>query len=74
VDQEGEVVQEVKLPVLKEDAIAHTAHNPVKPEERLISTYEHDVYTTSDGGASWYQLAVNGKTRPRPEFVPNAEK
>lgn len=71
LDSSGKLVQEITLPELKEDAIAHTAHNPVKPEERIISTYEHDVFMTSDGGATWYQLAVNGKTRPKPEPVPN---
>lgn len=71
LDQDGRQIAEIPLPELKEDAIAHTAHNPKRPEERVISTYEHDIYLTTDGGSSWYQLAVNGKTKPKPHKVPN---
>jgi hypothetical protein len=72
LDSTGKQTAEIPLPELKEDAVAHTAHNPVKPEERVISTYEHDMYLTPDGGATWYQLAAGGKTKPSPERVPNA--
>lgn len=74
LDQEGRQIAEIPLPELKEDAIAHTAHNPKRPEERVISTYEHDIYLSADGGSSWYQLAVNGKTKPKPHLVPNMGK
>lgn len=72
LDAAGKELAEIPLPELKEDAVAHSAHNPVKPEERMISTYEHDIYLTPDGGASWYQLAAGGKTKPAPERVANA--
>lgn len=70
LDAEGKPLQEIHLPDLKGDAIAFVAHNPVKPEERVFSTYEHNIYHTADGGASWYQLATNAKTKPQPELAP----
>ncbi|MFM9330243.1 F510_1955 family glycosylhydrolase [Paenibacillus mesotrionivorans] len=72
LDSTGKQTAEIPLPELKGDAVAFSAHNPVKPEERVISTYEHDLYLTSDGGATWYQLAAGGKTKPAPERVPVA--
>lgn len=72
LDSTGKQTAEISLPELKGDAVAHTARNPVKPEERIISTYEHDLYLTADGGNTWYQLAAGGKTKPAPERVPNA--
>lgn len=73
LDATGKQTGEIPLPELKEDAVAYTAHNPAKPEERVISTFEHNLYLTPDGGASWYQLAAGGKTKPAPKLVPNAE-
>lgn len=72
LDSTGKQTAEISLPELKEDAVAHTAHNPARPEEWVISTYEHDMYLTSDGGATWYQLAAGGKTKPAPELAPTA--
>jgi hypothetical protein len=67
-------MQEIPLPELKEDAIAFTSHNPAKLEERMITTYDQDVFLTTDGGATWSKLAENGKTKRTPELMPKAEK
>jgi hypothetical protein len=74
LDRDGALIEEIPLPELKEDAIAHIAHNPEKPAERIISTYEHDVYFTSDGGSTWHQVAAGGKTKPEPEVAPREGK
>lgn len=65
---------EVSLPQLKEDAVAYTARNPRKPMERIITTYNQDVFLTSDGGTSWVQLAVGGKTKSPGETLPKPAK
>ncbi|WP_438445253.1 F510_1955 family glycosylhydrolase [Gorillibacterium sp. sgz5001074] len=67
-------LQEVPLPELKEDAVAYTGHHPSNPKERIITTYDQDVYLTTDGGETWMRLADNGKTKPEPELLPKAEK
>jgi hypothetical protein len=64
--------QKVPLPDLKEDAIAYTVHHPVNRQERIITTYEQDVYVTTDGGETWSQLADNGKTKAAPAVYPKA--
>lgn len=66
--------QPVPLPDLKEDAIAHTGHHPQNAKERVISTFEQDVYLTTDGGETWSRLADNGKTKAVPDILPKSDK
>lgn len=74
MDVDTKKVQAVPLPELKEDAIAYTVHHPSNPRERVISTFEQDIYLTTDGGETWVHLADNGKTKPEPATVPKATK
>lgn len=53
---------EVRLPVMKQDGVAYIAQNPVRTREYAIATFKRDVYFSKDGGGSWQQIAVAGKT------------
>lgn len=56
----GHPVQ-VRLPPLKEDAVAHVAQNPARKLEYAIATFKRDVYVSRDRGESWRQIAQAGK-------------
>lgn len=50
----------IKLPPLKEDAVAYIAQNPAKPGQYAIATFNRSVYLTEDGGKTWRQIADRG--------------
>jgi|SRR5688572_4182201 len=54
----------VKLPALKQDAIAYIAQNPDRRSEYAIATFKRDVYLSKDRGESWRQIAAAGNTKP----------
>lgn len=58
----GHPVQ-VRLPPLREDAVAYIAQNPSRKLEYAIATFKRDVYVSKDGGESWRQIAQAGKAR-----------
>ncbi|HUF37580.1 MAG TPA: hypothetical protein VMN57_03570 [Anaerolineales bacterium] len=44
-----------------DNAITNIAVNPARPGEIALATSEIDVYLSPDGGATWRQIAENGK-------------
>jgi hypothetical protein len=52
---------QVRLPALKDDAIAYIAQNPARRLEYAIATFERSVYLSRDSGESWTQIADRGK-------------
>jgi photosystem II stability/assembly factor-like uncharacterized protein len=58
----GHPVQ-LRLPPLKEDAVAYIAQNPARRLEYAIATFKRDVYVSKDGGESWSQIADAGKAK-----------
>lgn len=51
---------QIKLPPLKEDAVAYIAQNPAKPGQYAIATFSRSVYLTDGAGKSWKQIADRG--------------
>ena len=58
----GHPVQ-IRLPALKEDAVAYIAQNPARKLEYAIATFKRDVHISKDGGESWKQIAYAGKVK-----------
>jgi hypothetical protein len=56
----GHPVQ-VRLPPLKDDAVAYIAQNPARKLEYAIATFQRSVYLSKDAGESWIQIADRGK-------------
>lgn len=52
---------EIKLPELKDDAVAYIAQNPAKREEYAIATFERSVFLTRDAGRTWTPIANGGE-------------
>ncbi len=57
----GGLPAQVRLPPLKDDAIAYIAQNPARRLEYAIVTFERSVYVSRDAGQSWSQIADRGK-------------
>ncbi len=53
----------VKLPPMREDAVAYIAQNPASRKEYAVATFKRSVYLTRDAGASWQQIANRGAAR-----------
>jgi photosystem II stability/assembly factor-like uncharacterized protein len=51
----------VKLPPLKDDAVAYIGQNPARKLEYAIATFQRSVYLSKDAGESWMQIADRGK-------------
>lgn len=51
----------MKLPPLKEDAIAYIAQNPANHNEYAIATFGRSVFLSPDCGATWRQIADRGR-------------
>ena len=51
---------QVRLPPLKDDAVAYIAQNPARKLEYAIATFERSVYISKDSGESWSQIAERG--------------
>lgn len=58
--REGPIMQ-VRIPVLRDDAISHIAQNPVRRTEYAIATFERSVFVSTDAGRTWRQIADSGK-------------
>lgn len=52
---------EVNVPDLVEDAAAYIAQNPMNDKELVFTTFNLDVYITSDEGMNWRKIADKGK-------------
>ena len=53
----------VKLPPLREDAIAYIAQNPASRSEYAIATFGRSVFVSKDAGRSWARIAERGSAR-----------
>jgi photosystem II stability/assembly factor-like uncharacterized protein len=58
---EGGTAAQVKLPPLKDDAVAHMTQNPARRQEYAIATFERNVYLSKDMGHSWTPIAERGQ-------------
>ncbi len=57
----GGPVAQIKLPALKEDAVAYIAQNPAKRDEYAIATFERSVFLSRDAGRTWKPIAERGQ-------------
>ncbi|HEY0826886.1 MAG TPA: glycosyl hydrolase [Bacilli bacterium] len=51
---------EIKIPVLEQDAIQYISQNPMKTDELVFATFAKDVYLSEDKGQSWEKIADQG--------------
>ena len=62
IDLSSKEEKTLSVPQLaKDNAVTYIATHPTNDKEISISTLQNDVYQTSDGGATWNQLATRGK-------------
>jgi photosystem II stability/assembly factor-like uncharacterized protein len=61
---DGGTATQVKLPPLKDDAVAYIAQNPARRQEYAIATFERNVYVSTDTGQRWTPIAQRGQGRP----------
>jgi hypothetical protein len=54
---------QIKLPPLKQDAVAYIAQNPAKRAQYAIATFRRSVYLSEDAGKSWKQIADRGAAK-----------
>lgn len=53
----------LQIPSLdQDDAVQYLAQNPVKENELVFSTYKKNIFISNDKGATWSQIADQGKT------------
>jgi hypothetical protein len=63
VPRGGGAALQVRLPPLKNDAVAYIAQNPARKMEYAIATFERSVYLSKDTGESWKQIADRGTVK-----------
>ncbi len=51
---------EMQLPELKNDAVMYLAQNPQNPLEVVFSSFNGDIFISTDGASSWKQLVKSG--------------
>jgi hypothetical protein len=61
LDLETKQTEEINIPTLTEDAISYFAQNPMEENEWVITTFNKDVYITTDRGENWLKIADQGK-------------
>lgn len=54
---------EVVLPPLTNDAVSYIAQHPAASSHFAITTFERDVYVTTNSGGEWRQIAQRGRTK-----------
>lgn len=59
----GGPLTQIKLPPLKDDAVAYIAQNPVRRAEYAIATFERSVYLSKDSGGTWKPIAERGAAK-----------
>lgn len=59
----GAEPSEVRLPELRDDAVAFIAQNPTRPDELAIATFRRNVFLRVDARSKWVQIARDGETR-----------
>ena len=52
---------QMKLPELKNDAVAYIAQNPAKRDEYAIATFQRSVFLSRDAGRTWTPIAERGR-------------
>lgn len=60
-DIDTKKTEDIKIPVLQEDAVAFLAQNPLDENSLVFATYKKDVYLSTTKGAQWTQIAQAGK-------------
>jgi len=55
--------ESVALPKLGRDAVAYIAHNPARPGEMAIATFERSVFVSQDRGKTWKEIATHGQSK-----------
>lgn len=60
IDASGEVVKEIPVPSIEEDAISYLAQNPQSENTIMVTTTERDIFYTENGGETWEQQADQG--------------
>lgn len=58
---DGGPAAQMKLPELKDDAVAYIAQNPVKRDEFAVATFERSVLLSRDAGRTWTSIADRGR-------------
>lgn len=60
---DGGTATQMRMPPLKDDAIAYIAQNPASRLEYAIATFGRSVYMTKDAGKTWTQIAERGQSK-----------
>lgn len=53
--------QEVRLPSMKQDAVAYFAQNPMDENKMAFASFSNNVYYSNDQGVNWTIIAEQGK-------------
>ena len=56
----GGAATEVKLPLLRDDAVAYIAQNPKQRDLYAIATFSRSVFLSKDAGGTWTPIAERG--------------
>jgi hypothetical protein len=56
----GSAASEVKLPPLRDDAVAYIAQNPKQRKVYAIATFSRSVFLSKDAGGTWTPIAEHG--------------
>jgi len=56
----GSAASEVKLPPLRDDAVAYIAQNPKQRKVYAIATFSRSVFLSKDAGGTWTPIAERG--------------
>lgn len=59
----GGPATQVKLPPLTKDAVSFIAQNPARRNEYALSTFNRNVYLSSDAAKTWKTLAERGEPK-----------
>lgn len=54
---------EIALPKMKQDAVMYLAQNPQNENEVVFTTFNGDVYFTTDGTNSWNRIVAGGEIK-----------
>ncbi len=57
---ESKQTEEIKIPLLEQDAIQYISQNPVESDELVFTTFAKDIYLTKDNGRTWVKIADKG--------------
>ncbi|MBN2981806.1 F510_1955 family glycosylhydrolase [Cohnella algarum] len=58
---ESKKAEQLEIPVMTNDAIAHIAQNPINEQDISIMTIGNNAYTSTDFGKNWTKILDQGK-------------